>query len=97
MNNTKNNVGIKINPEKIPNDVVKELAITFLEGARKFYANPVNVKKLKNGKKKGLKNSLIKIEFILCMWYKINMKNTEEIQNYYKNLNLLNKRGWNIP
>lgn len=29
MNNTKNNVGIKINPEKVPEDVVKELAITF--------------------------------------------------------------------
>ena len=31
MNNSKNNVGVKINPEKVPEDVLKELAITFLE------------------------------------------------------------------
>jgi len=44
MNKIKENAHIKINPRKIPDDVIKELAITFLEGARKFYANPENVK-----------------------------------------------------
>ncbi len=62
---------------------MRELAITFLGGARRFYSNS------KNGKK-GIKNSLIKIEFVLCVWYKIKMENMEEI-NYYKNLNLFLK------
>ena len=58
MNNTKNNVGIKINPEKVPEDVVKELAITFLEGTRKFYANPENVQKFKKWQEKRHKEQL---------------------------------------
>ena len=35
---------------------------------------------LKNGKKKGVNNNLIEIEFDLCVWHKINMENMEEIQ-----------------
>lgn len=47
MNKIKENAHIKINQGKIPEDVIRELAITFLEGARKFYSNQENVQKFK--------------------------------------------------
>ena len=58
MNKTKNTAGVKINPEKIPNDVIKELAITFLEGARKFYSNSENVQRFKKWQEKRHKEQL---------------------------------------
>ncbi len=58
MNKTKNTAGVKINPEKIPNDVIKELAMTFLEGTRRFYSNPKNVQKFKEWQEKRHKEQL---------------------------------------
>ena len=52
MNKIKENAHIKINPEKIPEDVKRKLAITFLEGARKFYSNPKYVRKFKEWQEK---------------------------------------------
>ena len=51
MNNIKNTPKVRINPEKIPESVAKKLAITFLEGARKFYSNPDNVRKFEEWQK----------------------------------------------
>ncbi len=50
-------------------------------------------KDLKNGKKKGIKNSLIKIEFVLCAWDKINMENMEEIQKLLQEFESLEQDG----
>ena len=58
MNNTKNNVVIKINQKKYIIDVIKELAMTFLEGTRRFYSNPKNVQKFKEWQEKRHKEQL---------------------------------------
>lgn len=50
-------------------------------------------KNSKNGKKKGIKNNLIKIEFVLCAWYKINMENMEEIQKLLQEFESLEQEG----
>ena len=64
MNNTKNNVVIKINPGKVPDDVIKNLLLHFQKERESFIAIRKMYKDLKNGKKKGIKNSLIKFEFV---------------------------------
>lgn len=42
---------IRINPALIPEADVKLLAMTFLEGVRKFYSDPKNVAKFKEWQK----------------------------------------------
>ena len=47
---------IRINPALIPEADVKLLAMTFLEGVRKFYSDPQNVAKFKEWQSRDSKN-----------------------------------------